>query len=125
MGNENFGSDSGLSEIPRKDFCNEQQMNRLSRLHQQTLWKVWGVVAFSALVLVGGSVWLALQYRQDIKRNQISADLLRAYNQADVNLCDGRLCARVEAANGGAGRYGEYVLVKPRSSREDASGPKK
>jgi hypothetical protein len=30
-----------------------------------------------------------------IRDNQISADLLKVYNQADVVPCDGRLCAKV------------------------------
>lgn len=94
----------------------EKQLGKMGWLHQQAIWKVWGVVAFSALVLIGGSLWLAAQYRTDIKQNQIRAELLRAYNQADVNICGGRLCVRVEKVDPKNSPYGEYVLAKPRSS---------
>lgn len=96
----------------------ESQLGKMSWLHQQAIWKVWGIVAFSALVLVGGSLWLAAQYRLDIKQNRVRAELIRAYNRADVRLCGDRLCARIEKPDAKSHPYGEYVLIKPRTQEK-------
>jgi hypothetical protein len=73
-------------------------------------WLVAGVLSTILLVMLvgGGLLW---HYRNVIADNQIQADLMRAYNQADVTLCGGQLCARVDRADK---RYGDYLLVKPR-----------
>jgi hypothetical protein len=59
--------------------------------------------------LLGGAIWLSMYYTVYyagiIRDNQISADLLKAYNQADVMLCDGRLCAKIGK---------KYLPVEPR-----------
>ena len=90
------------------------QLQRMEALHRHLVWKVMLAVGGSvALLLVGGG-WLGSQYREEIRRHQLGAELLRAYNQADVTMCDGRLCANVDpaaVADGGAGRY---VLVRDR-----------
>jgi len=71
-------------------------------------------VALAMLLTVAGGVWLGLKYKDEIKRNQISADLLKAYNKADVQVCDGRLCVRVDKGAKKYGAKGEYVRVKSR-----------
>ncbi|MGO4263754.1 relaxation protein [Lysobacter sp. TAB13] len=87
------------------------QLQRMERLHKQLVWKVAGITLGSLVLLLSGGAWLSKHYYDEIRRNQISADLLKAYNQADVTLCGGRLCAKLE--NGGKQRS-EYVLVKSR-----------
>lgn len=88
-----------------------QHMEQLESASRRHVWKgaaiAWGTLV--ALFVAGG--WLLSGYREEIERNQIEADLLRAYNQADVTLCDGRLCARVDRKDK---RFGEYVPVKAR-----------
>ena len=61
------------------------------------------------VVLVGGG--LLWHYRSVVTDNQVEADLMRAINQADVSLCEGRLCARVDRADK---RFGDYVPIKTR-----------
>lgn len=81
---------------------------------QATVRKLHWLVATVALVMLlaltagAGTFW---HYRGVIEEHRIQADLMRAYNQADVTLCDGRLCANVER---GSKSHQGYVPVKPR-----------
>lgn len=88
----------------------------VARLHRR-----WLVVAPAllltgcALAVAGTLAWTA-QARRDVERHRIEAALLRAYNEADVTLCGGRLCARVDSA-ARADRHG-YIGVAARNRRE-------
>jgi hypothetical protein len=82
-----------------------EQWRRIESLHRHLVWKVAGIALGTLAVLLVGGIWLSTYYMGVIRDNQISADLLRAYNQADVTLCNGRLCARVGK---------KYVPVEPR-----------
>ncbi|MGH8083444.1 MAG: relaxation protein, partial [Lysobacter sp.] len=67
------------------------------------------VVAIAlAIVATATVLW---QMKEEIRRNQIRVELLRAYNQADVKLCGERLCARID---GQGQRQGDYAPVAPR-----------
>jgi hypothetical protein len=87
-----------------------QAQERVAAVVGKLTWLVTGVLATMLLiVLVGGGVlW---HYHSVIAESRIQADLMRAYNRADVNLCGGQLCARVDRADK---RYGDYMLVRPR-----------
>lgn len=87
-----------------------QTQRRLAGVVHKALWVVTGVLAILVPVVALGG-YLGWHYRQVIAQYQIEADVLRAYNQADVRLCGGRLCARVDRADR---RYGDYVPVKLR-----------
>ena len=79
--------------------------------------RAWQCVAIASLLgvaLVGGAVWLSTHYMRVIERNRLSADLLKAYNRADVTLCDGSLCARVDTKGKRWGEKGEYMPVRAR-----------
>lgn len=73
-------------------------------------WLVISVIVAMALVVAAGS-GLLWHYHNVIADNQREAEFVQGINRADVRMCDGRLCARVEQADKG---YGDYVLVKPR-----------
>lgn len=91
-----------------------RQINRMEKLHKHLIWKTVGVTATCLLLLLGGGFWLSFHYTKIIRDNQLSAQLMRAYNGADVTLCDTKLCANVDTK---APRYGtkrQYILVKPR-----------
>jgi hypothetical protein len=91
------------------------QISRLERLHRLLLWKTVGAVAACLALLLGGGAWLSMHYAGVIRDNQLSAELLRAYNSADVTLCErGRLCARVDPAARRYGDHGQYAPVAPR-----------
>lgn len=87
------------------------QLQRAETLHKQLVWKVATITLGSLILLLLGGTWMSRHYYDEIRKNQISAELLKAYNQADVSLCDGRLCARVDAD---APARGDYVQVAPR-----------
>ncbi len=91
------------------------QLGRLQRLHRQLIWKALGAVALALALLLAGGAWLSLHYTRVIRDNQISADLLKAYNGADVTLCaSGTLCANVDPQGA---RYGEHRQYQPVKSR--------
>ena len=91
-----------------------ERIRRLEQLHRHLLWKTFGAVALCLALLLAGGAWLSLHYRKVIEQNQLSAQLLKAYNDADVNLCDGQLCARVDLKAPRFGDHRQYLPVLPR-----------
>lgn len=87
------------------------QLQRAETIHRHLILKVAVITLGSLILLLIGGTWMSRHYYDEIRSNQISAELLNAYNQADVNLCDGRLCVRVDA---NATAHGDYVPVAPR-----------
>lgn len=87
-----------------------QSQERMAAVVGKLRWLTSSVIAAMLLVILagGGLLW---HYHGVIADNQVEANLMRAYNQADVRLCDRRLCVRVDQVDK---RYGEYVPVKPR-----------
>jgi hypothetical protein len=99
---------SGAQELTR-------QLVRLQHLHRHLVWKTAGITAACLLLLFAGGAWLSGHYYGVIRDNQLAAELLQAYNRADVRLCsDGRLCANVNREARGQGPRGDYLPVKPR-----------
>lgn len=103
-----------IDNTHRIDGCTHQlvqSQEQVAAVVRKLTWLVVGVLASMLLVVVAGAgmVW---HYRSVIAENKIEADLLRAYNQADIRLCGSQLCARVDRSDK---RYGDYLLVKPRS----------
>jgi hypothetical protein len=87
-----------------------QTQNSLAATINKLLWLTTALFATLLLISAAGS-YLIWHYKQIVAQYQIEADLLRAYNQADVRLCGDQLCARVDRSDK---RYGEYLPVKPR-----------
>ncbi|UNU10682.1 relaxation protein [Xanthomonas translucens] len=90
------------------------QLKHVERMQRLLLWKSAAVTLGSLLLLLAGGGWLLMQYRQDIRDNQLRAELLRAYNAADVTLCEGRLCANTETQGPAYGDRRQYRLVRSR-----------
>lgn len=90
------------------------QMRRTETLSRHVVWKTLASVTAALALLLGGSIYLSMQYRQQIRDNRIQAELLRAYNQADVTLCGERLCANVDPAAQAVGPQKQYRPVRPR-----------
>lgn len=94
----------------------ETERQALSRERRTWLWLGSGALLVGSTLAVVSSFYAVVTSREEIERNQIAADLLRAYDRADVTLCGDRLCANVED---GAARHGadsQYRLVKWRSA---------
>ena len=87
------------------------QIKRLEQLHRHLVWKTVSVTVVCLGLLLAGGVWLSMHYKQVIEQNQLSAQLMKAYNEADVNLCDGRLCANVDTKGRRFGDHKQYVPV--------------
>jgi len=103
------------SEIEKRFQTLADQISRLERLHRLLIWKVVGVTAMCFLLLLGGGIWLSMHYTRVIQDNQLNAQLLQAYNAADVTLCGkNQLCAKVDIKGQHYGEHGEYVHVMPR-----------
>ncbi|MBK0011058.1 relaxation protein [Stenotrophomonas sp. S41] len=91
------------------------EVKRLQLASRGVLWKSLAITVAAVAVLLGGAVWLGGRYQTEIERSQIEADLLRAYNRADVVLCGKeQLCANVETRGAGMGENGRYRVVRPR-----------
>ncbi len=91
------------------------QIGRLQRLHRQLIWKATGAVVLALALLLAGGAWLSLHYTRVIRDNQLSAELLKAYNGADVTLCgNGKLCANVDTRGARYGENRQYLPVRPR-----------
>lgn len=91
------------------------QISHLQRLHRQLIWKAMGAVVLALALLLAGGAWLSMHYTRVIRDNQLSAELLKAYNGADVTLCaDGNLCANVDTRGVRYGEHRQYMPVKPR-----------
>ena len=88
-----------------------EQLQRVSR----ALWISTACSITLLLTAVGAGAWLSGHYYDEIRRSQISAELLRAYDAADVTLCDGKLCANVDAGAKGVGDERQYKPVRSRA----------
>lgn len=78
---------------------------------QRRLLLVAGITVVAIALVVAGTAAVLWQMKEEIRRNQIRVELLRAYNKADVKLCGDRLCARIDEKGE---REGDYAPVKLR-----------
>jgi hypothetical protein len=107
--------DRAGSEVGNVSHALALQIQRLERLHKLLIWKVVGVTAVCLLLLLAGGVWLSMHYTKVIEENQLTADLMRTYNNADLVMCDkGQLCANVDAKGKRYGQHKQYVPVMSR-----------
>jgi hypothetical protein len=88
-----------------------RQLTQLESFSRRLVWKVAAVVIAALLVAIIGGATAVSYYRDQIRQSQLSAELLHAYNQADVTLCNGQLCANVDKAGQKYGEHGEYQPV--------------
>jgi hypothetical protein len=95
----------GTPILPRQFERIEPQHQGLVRKMSRAALGTLRLALVTLALLLGGAIWLSMYYADIICGNQISADLLKAYNQADVMLCDGRLCAKIGK---------KYLPVAPR-----------
>lgn len=90
------------------------QIRRMEQLHRALVWKTFGAVLGCLLLLLVGGLWLSQHYYGVIREYQIAGELLKAYNGADVILCEGRLCANTDAKGKRYGEQGQYRPVMAR-----------
>jgi|GEM_PF-3436485 hypothetical protein len=69
------------------------------------------LMLFGTILLTAGALGGMWYFYKEVERNRVEADLLRAYNQADVTICEGRLCAKPDKSGK---HYGNYVPIAPR-----------
>lgn len=91
------------------------QITHLRRLHRLLVWKVLAASAFTLVLLLAGGLWLSLHYTRVIRDQRLAADLMRAYNNADVALCgSASLCANVDSKGERYGEHRQYLPVRSR-----------
>jgi len=90
------------------------QIHAARTLYRHLMWKVVGVCLASLALIVLGGGWLSRHYYDEIRRYQLSAQLLKAYDAADVTLCDGRLCANIDPKGEAFGEDDQYRPVRDR-----------
>jgi hypothetical protein len=92
----------------------ESERQALSRERRTWLWLASGALLVASTLAMVSSFHAVVTSRKEVERNQIAADLLRAYDQADVRLCGQRLCANVDDSRARQGADNQYRLVKTR-----------
>jgi ElaB/YqjD/DUF883 family membrane-anchored ribosome-binding protein len=115
MGDYRQRLDTAGQGVEKSSRVLADQIGHLERLHRQLLWKSIGIVALALALLLAGGAWLSMHYTRVIRDNQLSAELLKAYNGADVTLCgSGMLCANVDIRGPRHGEHHQYLPVKSR-----------
>lgn len=101
------------NQLSRSSDQSRQVAGQLHRVSRALWLSTAGSIALM-LMTVGAGAWLSSHYYDEIRRNQISAELLRAYDAADVTLCGGKLCANVDVSAKGVGNEQQYRPVRAR-----------
>lgn len=92
----------------------EKERLALQQQRRSGIWISSGALLIGSLLAVGGSAYAVHHSYTRVEQHRIQAELLRAYNRADVVLCGERLCANVDDKTPRAGAQGQYRPVKPR-----------
>lgn len=105
-----------LGEAGARAHVLAQQIERLERVHRHVVWKTFGVAACALVALTVGGGLLAKHYFDKMQENRLKAELLQAYNAADVAPCGkGQLCANVDLKGPRFGDQKQYRPIKPRN----------
>jgi hypothetical protein len=92
----------------------EQMRAALRGERRRWVWLGSGALLTGSVLAIATAAYVVKTSRDELRRNAIETTLLRAYNQADVTLCDGRLCANIDKAGQRFGDQKQYRPVKPR-----------
>lgn len=88
----------------------EHERMAMTRERRTWLWLGSGALVLGSLLATGAAFHAVTSSRKEVERNHVEAALLHAYNEADVTLCDGRLCANVDER---ARRHGDRKQYRP------------
>ena len=91
----------------------EQMRTALRGERRRWVWMGSGALLTGSVLAIAAAGYAVKTSRDELRRNAIEATLLRAYNQADVTLCDGRLCANIDESAQGFGDRKQYRQVNP------------
>ena len=106
---------ASANKVGRSSDALAAEVKRLQLASRGVLWKSIALSIASVAILLVGATWLGARYKTEIERSQVEAQLLRAYNRADVVLCGKeQLCANVDPRGKGIGEDGRYRQVRPR-----------
>lgn len=92
----------------------EHERMAMTRERRTWLWLGGGGLLLGSLLAMGAAFHTVTSSRKEVEQNRIEAALLHAYNQADVTLCEGRLCANVDERAKRHGDRNQYRPVQPR-----------
>ncbi len=118
------GAEQTVEQFNRKLLDISQRLEGLVQASQQhamrieqatrRMWLAFAGLALGGAVVLVAGIGLGRHYAAQIREQQITAELLRAYNNADVTLCGGRLCANVDGKGQRYGERSEYQPIRPR-----------
>ena len=92
-----------------------EQRLTLSRTQQSLVYLSLCSLLLGSLITLGGTWFWVKNSREEVARNRVETNLLRAINQADITLCQaGRLCANVDTKAKRVGDNRQYQVIKPR-----------
>lgn len=108
---------AGGSEAENVTRALSEQITSLRNVLRIMIWKLIGTVMAALLLLLAGGVWLSMHYTKVIEENRVSAELMKAYNRADMVRCgNGQLCANVGNSSKSQ-RYGDHHQYAPVTDR--------
>jgi ElaB/YqjD/DUF883 family membrane-anchored ribosome-binding protein len=107
--------DKAGDDIGHASHALAQQIKHMESLQRLLIWKVIGVTAACFLLLLAGGIWLSMHYTKVIEQNQLTADLMKTYNNADLVMCEkDQLCANVNIKGKHYGDRRQYLPVMVR-----------
>lgn len=96
----------------------EAEVQALRAERRAWAWRGGAALLLGGLLAVGASVFAVSESRRQLEQHRIEAELLRAYNRADVTLCGGALCANVDDAAPRLGDRRQYRPVRLRGETD-------
>lgn len=96
----------------------EAEVQALRRERRTWAWMGGGAMLLGGFLAVGASLFAVTEGRRQLAQQRVEAELLRAYNRADVTLCDGVLCANVDDAGPRRGDRKQYRPVRIRGASD-------
>ena len=101
-----------------------REQNRVLSGSQQSLVYVGlASLGIGCLLTLATTVYWVRTAREEVARHRVEAALLRAVNEADITICDGRLCANVEMKGKRFGDKKQYRIAAPRNAKPARDKP--
>lgn len=94
-----------------------EQRRVLSGTQRSLVYLSLASLGIGSVLALAATVYWVKTAREEVARYRVEAALLRAVNEADVRVCEGRLCASVETKGKRFGETKQYRLVELRPSK--------
>lgn len=87
----------------------------LNKTLHSVLMKIGVLSGLALIAVIGSALWLGFYYKDIIQKNKLSAEAVQLYSQADVKLCQDKLCVKTQTTPQEFRKDG-YMIVVPKKS---------